>query len=215
MNTLNVPFIVDLKLQEVNCPISWIFHEFPVAHLLQPQQHCKMSSLRCFLPSRCRHRRLLVSTPSQQNWPPCHWRKPSRNGPLHLATGEVNKQPISMLLHYFWLLDSLCGIFNWMHKKQKVKNMFVLNNYLLFSVLWLTTPTAEKYMQCKLRCIVNCLFSPLCSHDILIGRLPLRTPRNLMSVPSSTQQSSRGCMKTGGSRCLDPGFGGDTELQYN
>lgn len=94
--------------------------------------------------------------------------------------------------------------------------MFVLNNYLLFSVLWLTTPTAEKYMQCKLRCIVNALlFSPLCSHDILIGRLPLRTPRNLMSVPSSTQQSSRGCMKTGGSRCLDPRFGGDTELQYN
>lgn len=60
-------------------------------HLWQTQQHSKMSSLRCFLPSRCRHQHLQASIPSPQNSPPCHWKKDSQNGPLHLPVG-ANKQ---------------------------------------------------------------------------------------------------------------------------
>lgn len=57
---------------------------------------------------------------------------------------------------------------------------------------------------------VNCPCSPLCNHVTLIGWLPAITPRSVMSPPSSTLQSSRGSMKTGGSRRLqdEPGYGG-------
>lgn len=49
---------------------------------------------------------------------------------------------------------------------------------------------------------VNCSCSPLCNHDTLIGWPPVITPRSMMSLPSSTQQSCRGSTKAGGSRRL-------------
>lgn len=89
---------------------------------------------------------------------------------------------------------------------------FVLSDHTRASVYFRSTLDPIQTWRCS---SAHCPCSPLCNHDTLIGWLPVITPCSLMSAPSSTQQSSRGSMKTGGSRRLHemrlrgPGYGGE------
>lgn len=68
------------------------------SHLWRTQRRSRMSSPRRFLPGRCRPRHLPARTLSPQNSHPCHWRKVSQNGPLHLPIG-ANKKARKHSLH--------------------------------------------------------------------------------------------------------------------